>query len=78
MKMGAWEEAERSLLAALAVDAKHADSLANLAVAQLHLGKPPGRHQGQLRTLAPGHPLVARGAALDEAFTRAASSAASA
>jgi len=60
------------------VDAKHADSLANLGVAQLHLGKPAGRTQSQLRTLAPGHPLVARAAALDEAFTRAAAGAASA
>eukprot|EP00959_Pyramimonas_sp_CCMP1952_P177485 3710071-Pyramimonas_sp.AAC.1 len=44
MQMGQYEEAERELLEALNKDPKDADTLSNLAVISLHLGKPNARY----------------------------------
>lgn len=44
--MGRWEEAEAELLQAVEKNPKDPDSLANLAVVSLHLGKPAGRYLG--------------------------------
>lgn len=41
---GNWEEAEQLLQDAYEKDAKNADTLANLVVAGLHLGKPTSRY----------------------------------
>ena len=49
-----------------------ADTLANLVVAGLHLGKPTARYVTQLRGAAPKHPMLLRMAAAEEAFERAA------
>lgn len=75
MRMGEWEDAERDLQEALAKDAKHADTLANLVTVGLHLGKSTARFASQLKVVAPQHPLVARAAAGEEAFERAAAAA---
>ncbi|KAK9834048.1 hypothetical protein WJX81_005668 [Elliptochloris bilobata] len=75
MRTGDWEEAERALNDAYAKDPKSADSLANLAAVGLHLGKATvSRTLNQLRTVAPAHLVVKRGAAAEEAFDRAANS----
>ncbi len=46
MRMGRWEEAESQLMEAFEKDAKNPDTLANLATASLHLGKPASRFVG--------------------------------
>ena len=52
---------------------KDADTLANLAVVSLHLGKSAQRYLGMLKSAAPGHPAVKRAAEGEAAFDRAAS-----
>ncbi|KFM25506.1 Coatomer subunit epsilon-2 [Auxenochlorella protothecoides] len=71
--MGRWEDAEAELLQAVEKNPKDPDSLANLAVVSLHLGKPAGRYLGVLKDVAPSHALLERRAAAEEAFDRAAS-----
>ena len=46
MRMGRWEEAESQLMEAFEKDAKNPDTLANLATASMHLGKPASRFIG--------------------------------
>ena len=72
-----WAAAERLAGEALAKDARSGDALANAAVAALHAGKPTvaARHLAALKAAAPTHPLIARQAAAEEAFDRAAGSA---
>mmetsp|Transcript_65408 Transcript_65408/g.206700 ORF Transcript_65408/g.206700 Transcript_65408/m.206700 type:complete len:289 (+) Transcript_65408:146-1012(+) len=72
MKMGRPEEAERELLDALTKDGKDSNTLANLVVCALALGKSTSRYVTQLKLSAPDHPLVVRTAGHSEAFERAA------
>ncbi|ONK60817.1 uncharacterized protein A4U43_C08F22970 [Asparagus officinalis] len=71
MHMGHFDEAESLLLEALNKDAKDAETLANLVVCSLHVGKPPARYLTQLRLLHPEHLLVKRASAAEENFDRA-------
>lgn len=71
MHMGHFEDAESVLLEALNKDAKDADTLSNLIVCSLHLGKPTNRYLSQLKSLHPGHILVQRAANAELAFDRA-------
>lgn len=72
MQMGQYEEAERELLEALNKDPKDADTLSNLAVTSLHLGKPNSRYINSLKMVAPDHALLKKLEASDGAFSRAA------
>ncbi|THU44214.1 hypothetical protein C4D60_Mb02t05050 [Musa balbisiana] len=71
MHMGRFDEAESLLLEALNKDAKDAETLANLAVCSLHLGKPSSRYLNQLKLSHPDHVLVARLASAEDNFDRA-------
>ncbi|GAB4817776.1 hypothetical protein N2152v2_004822 [Parachlorella kessleri] len=73
MRMGRWEEAEAELLQAFEKNPKDADTLANLVVVSLHLGKNSSRYLGQLRVVAPSHLMSKRYDAGEELFERAAS-----
>ncbi|XXG77172.1 hypothetical protein AAC387_Pa08g1376 [Persea americana] len=57
MHMGCFEEAESLLLEALNRDAKDAETLANLVVCSLHLGKSPSRYLSHLKLTHPDHLL---------------------
>jgi hypothetical protein len=67
-----YDEAEKELLEALAKDSKDADTLANLVVVTLHLGKPSSRYLNQLKASDPNHASLKRTAQFEEAFDRAA------
>ncbi|CAK9263026.1 unnamed protein product [Sphagnum jensenii] len=71
MHMGHFEEAEGRLLEALNKDSKDANTLANLIVCSLHLGKPTARHMSQLKISQPDHVLLERAANDEDAFERA-------
>uniref|UniRef100_A0A0C9RGV8 Coatomer subunit epsilon n=1 Tax=Wollemia nobilis TaxID=56998 RepID=A0A0C9RGV8_9CONI len=71
MHMGRFDEAESVLLEALNKDAKDADSLANLVVCNLHLGKPANRYLSQLKNYYPEHLLVKRAVGAEDNFDRA-------
>eukprot|EP00850_Spirogloea_muscicola_P011804 SM000074S21714 [mRNA] locus=s74:540305:542318:+ [translate_table: standard] len=71
MHMGNYEEAEKLLLDALNKDGKDANTLANLIVCCLHLGKPTSRHFNQLRTVAVDHALITRSNAAEANFEQA-------
>lgn len=71
MHMGRYEDAETLLLEALQKDPKEADTLANLIVCDLHLGKPVTRYLNQLKSTAPMHVLIQRTAAAETAFEQA-------
>ncbi|KAM7530355.1 hypothetical protein LguiB_033765 [Lonicera macranthoides] len=71
MHMGNFDEAESLLLAALNKDAKDPETLANLVVCSLHLGKPSSRFLSQLKLSHPDHTLVKRSSAAEEIFDRA-------
>lgn len=73
-KQGRWEDSEQELLESLNRDAKDADTLANLIVAGLHLGKATARFSSQLKILCPAHPSIKRVEAMEETFSRAAAS----
>jgi len=53
MAMGRYDDAEKDLVEAINRDSKDPDTLQNLAVCALHLGKPTTRFLNQLKTLAP-------------------------
>jgi coatomer protein complex subunit epsilon len=53
MAMGLYEDAEKNLVEAINKDSKDPDTLQNLAVCCLHLGKPTSRFVNQLKTLTP-------------------------
>ena len=76
MCMGAHDEAEKDLLEALTKDGKDAETLANLIVTGMHLGRRGGAklrtYMTQLRAVAPQHVLLAKQAALEEAYEAAA------
>ncbi|KAJ4976529.1 hypothetical protein NE237_001635 [Protea cynaroides] len=71
MHMGHFDEAETLLLEALNKDAKDAETLANLYVCCLHLGKPSSRFLSQLKLSHPDHMLVKRMVSAEENFDRA-------
>ncbi|GJX95845.1 coatomer subunit epsilon-1-like protein [Tanacetum coccineum] len=71
MHMGNFVEAESFLLEALQKDAKDPETLANLVVCSLHLGKPSSRFLSQLKLSHPEHMLIKRGATAEESFDRA-------
>jgi coatomer protein complex subunit epsilon len=71
MHMGHFEEAETRLLEALNKDPKDANTLANLIVCNLHLGKATTRFMSQLKISHPNHTLVERAAAGEASFDRA-------
>ncbi|KAJ8633131.1 hypothetical protein MRB53_026467 [Persea americana] len=58
-------------LAVLPQDAKDAETLANLVVCSLHLGKSPSRYLSQLKLTHPDHLLVKRQSTAEESFDRA-------
>ncbi|KDP34862.1 hypothetical protein JCGZ_09150 [Jatropha curcas] len=71
MHMGNFDEAETLLLEALNKDAKDPETLANLVVCSLHLGKPSSRYLSQLKLSHPDHILVKRATYAEENFERA-------
>ncbi|OAY80113.1 Coatomer subunit epsilon-1 [Ananas comosus] len=71
MHMGRFDEAETLLLEALNKDAKDAETLANLIVCSLHLGKSSSRYFNQLKLSHPDHTLVKRAASAEDSFDRA-------
>ncbi|KAK9265927.1 hypothetical protein L1049_021444 [Liquidambar formosana] len=71
MHMGNFDEAESLLLEALNKDAKDAETMANLVVCSLHLGKPSSRYISQLKLSHPDHMLVKRASTAEENFDRA-------
>lgn len=71
MHMGNFDEAESFLLEALNKDAKNAETLANLIVCSLHLGKSSTRYLSQLKLSHPNHMLVERATAAEDNFERA-------
>ncbi|CAN0920239.1 Coatomer subunit epsilon-1 [Linum grandiflorum] len=83
MHMGNFEEAETLLLEALnkarlcfsaelsIFDAKDPETLANMVVCSLHLGKPSSRYLNQLKLSHPEHVLVKRISSAEDSFERA-------
>eukprot|EP00252_Welwitschia_mirabilis_P012565 TRINITY_DN276_c0_g1_i1.p1 TRINITY_DN276_c0_g1~~TRINITY_DN276_c0_g1_i1.p1 ORF type:complete len:290 (-),score=33.50 TRINITY_DN276_c0_g1_i1:164-1033(-) len=71
MHMERFEEAETVLLEALNKDAKDAETIANLIVCSLHLGKQATRYLSQLKLSHPEHVLVKRLSSGEENFDRA-------
>ncbi|KAI3709919.1 hypothetical protein L2E82_39688 [Cichorium intybus] len=71
MHMANFDEAESFLLEALNKDAKDRETLANLVVCSLHLGKPSSRFLSQLKLSDPEHMLLKRGLTAEENFNRA-------
>ncbi|XP_044479404.1 coatomer subunit epsilon-1-like [Mangifera indica] len=71
MHMGNFDEAETLLLEALNKDAKDPETLANLIVCSLHLGKSSSRYLNQLKLSHPHHMLVKRASSAEENFERA-------
>lgn len=69
--MGHFDEAESLLLESLNKDAKDAETLANLVVCSLHLGKSPARYLNQLKLSHPDHMLVQRASSAEDSFERA-------
>ncbi|XP_051128992.1 coatomer subunit epsilon-1-like [Andrographis paniculata] len=71
MHKGEFDEAETLLLEALNKDAKDPETLANLVVCSLHLGKASSRYLSQLKLSHPDHILVKRASSAEENFDRA-------
>ncbi|KAE8695527.1 Coatomer subunit epsilon-2 [Hibiscus syriacus] len=81
MHMGNFDEAETLLLEALnkasfsggnqIFDAKDSETLANMVVCSLHLGKSTSRYLSQLKLTHPEHILVKRAASAEDSFERA-------
>ena len=75
MQMERWDDAEAELLQALEKNAKDVDTLANLVVVSLHLGKnkDAARYNGLLQSVAgDANPLMKRMKEAEDAFTAAA------
>ncbi|XP_062224955.1 coatomer subunit epsilon-2-like [Phragmites australis] len=70
MHRGNFEEAEGLLLESLNKDAKDAETLANLTVCSLNLGKPATRYLSQLKLAHPDHMLVKRMSSAEDSFDR--------
>ena len=68
MAMGRYDDAEKDLVEAINKDSKDPDTLRNLAVCALHLGKPTTRFVNQLKTLTPRPAAIEQLEALEKAF----------
>ncbi|KAH0930320.1 hypothetical protein HID58_016047, partial [Brassica napus] len=71
MQMGNFDEAESLLLEALNKDAKDPETLANLVVCSLHVGKSSSRYLSQLKLSHPEHVLAKRVSSAEDNFERA-------
>ncbi|CAM0901974.1 unnamed protein product [Alopecurus aequalis] len=71
MHMGNFEQAEGLLLESLNKDANDAQTLANLIVCSLKVGKPASRYLNQLKLAHPEHMLVKRMSSAEDSFDRA-------
>ncbi|KAK4491530.1 hypothetical protein RD792_002282 [Penstemon davidsonii] len=71
MHKGEFDEAELLLLEALNKDAKDPETLANLVVCGLHLGKSSSRYLSQLKLSNQDHILVKRASNAEESFDKA-------
>ncbi|CAL9235555.1 unnamed protein product [Arabidopsis halleri] len=71
LQMGDFDEAETLLLEALNKDAKDPETLANLVVCSLHVGKSSSRYLSQLKLSHPEHVLVKRVLSAEDNFERA-------
>ncbi|BAT87734.1 coatomer subunit epsilon-1-like [Vigna umbellata] len=71
MHMGNFDEAETLLVEALNKDARDPETLANLVVCCLHLGKPSNKSFSQLKLSHADHVLVKRVTSAEESFDRA-------
>ncbi|XP_078433320.1 coatomer subunit epsilon-1-like [Wolffia australiana] len=71
MLMGNFDEAETLLLDALTKDPRDPETLANLIVCSLHLGKSSARYLSQLKLHHPQHMFVKRLSAAEDAFEQA-------
>ncbi|XP_006653819.1 coatomer subunit epsilon-2 [Oryza brachyantha] len=71
MHMGSFQDAEGLLLESLNKDAKDAETLANLIVCTLNLGKSASRYLNQLKLAHPEHILVKRLSSAEDSFERA-------
>lgn len=71
MMMGSYDDAERDLTEAVAMDPKNPETLANLATCALHLGKPSGRFINAIRTLEIPSESLTRVDDLEAYFDRA-------
>ncbi|KAI0494975.1 hypothetical protein KFK09_025121 [Dendrobium nobile] len=71
MHMGRFDEAETLLLEALNKDAKDAETLANLVVCSLHVGKSASRYLSHLKLTHPDHVLIKRVSSAEDSFDRA-------
>lgn len=71
MRMGRWEDAEAELLQAFEKNAKDADTLGNLVVVSLHLGKSAQRYTTLLQGVAPTHALAMRAQNASDLFEQA-------
>ena len=76
MHQGQWDEAEKDLMEAVTKDGKDPETLANLVVCNLHLGRRASAklrtYLAQLKAVAPQHPLLAKMALLEGNFDVAA------
>ena len=72
MMMGSYDDAERDLLEAVALNPKDADTLANLATCALHLGKSSGRFINAIKQNGAAHDALTTISALENDFERAA------
>ncbi|XP_010516645.1 PREDICTED: coatomer subunit epsilon-2 [Camelina sativa] len=71
MQFGNFDEAETLLLEALNKDAKDPETLANLVVCSLHVGKSSSRYLSQLKLSHPEHVLVKRVSSAEDNFESA-------
>uniref|UniRef100_A0A1D1YJR0 Coatomer subunit epsilon n=1 Tax=Anthurium amnicola TaxID=1678845 RepID=A0A1D1YJR0_9ARAE len=71
MHMGHFDEAETLLVDALTKDPRDPETLANLIVCSLHLGKSSTRYLSQLKLHHPEHMLVKRISGAEDSFDRA-------
>lgn len=66
-----YDDAEKDLVEAINKDSKDPDTLQNLAVCSLHLGKPVTRFVNQLKTLVPKPAAITQLESLEAAFDSA-------
>ncbi|ABO95191.1 predicted protein [Ostreococcus lucimarinus CCE9901] len=72
MMMNSYEDAERDLLEAVAIDPKDGETLANLAACALHLGKSSARFVNAMKQAGVANEALTKIASLERDFDRAA------
>ena len=72
MMMNSYEDAERDLLEAVAIDPKDGETLANLAACALHLGKSSARFVNAMKQAGVANEALTKIASLERDFARAA------